>query len=234
MNWQGGIQDFAFSSIKTLKTKFFVSNETSLSAAKGIRRQGHQDKLLCLNFASARNPGGGFLNGTKAQEEDLARASALYACIQPKIEYYQSNRRFRSTLYTHGMIYSPEVPAFRDDDDTLLDHFYTLSIVTAPAVNAGAVLNNQPEDAGKIRETMRERIQCLLSLALSYGYKHLILGAWGCGVFKNKSTDVAHDFAQLLLDGGLFENQFDTIYFAVLDNSKQLNTYNAFNAVFGE
>jgi uncharacterized protein (TIGR02452 family) len=119
-------------------TRFEVANETTLAAARRLLGSG-RERVLALNFASARNPGGGFLNGSQAQEESLARASGLYACLTRHMEMYEANRRFSSCLYTDHMIYSPDVPVFRDDDDALLEQPYLLSFVTAPAVNAGVV-----------------------------------------------------------------------------------------------
>ena len=66
------------------------------------------------------NPGGGFLSGSQAQEESLARATALYPCLAQMTEMYETNRQLNSPLFTDNMIYSPEVPVFRDDDDILL------------------------------------------------------------------------------------------------------------------
>jgi len=67
---------------------------------------------VALNFASAKNPGGGFLGGAKALEEDMARASALYHCLLRQSEYYTINRAGNSMLCTDH-IYSPLVPFFR-------------------------------------------------------------------------------------------------------------------------
>ena len=62
---------------------FEVANETTLHAARRLLGEDPGARVLALNFASARNPGGGFLGGSQAQEESLARASGLYACIDP-------------------------------------------------------------------------------------------------------------------------------------------------------
>ena len=61
-------------------TRFEVVNDTTLAVA---RRLASNHRVCALNFASARHPGGGFLNGARAQEESLCRASALYACTFP-------------------------------------------------------------------------------------------------------------------------------------------------------
>ena len=64
-------------------TRFDVVNATTLAAARRLVDSRPPGDVVCLNFASAKNPGGGFLNGSQAQEESLARASGLYACIRP-------------------------------------------------------------------------------------------------------------------------------------------------------
>src|SRR5262245_59910177 len=98
-------------------TRIEVANETTLAAARRLVTDGHRP--VALNFASARNPGGGFLGGARAQEESLCRASALYACLagQPMYEFH---RRLPDCLYTNYALYSPDVPVFRDDGGELL------------------------------------------------------------------------------------------------------------------
>lgn len=214
------------------KTQITVTNETTLSAAKRLVIEEKYTRPCCLNFASAKNPGGGFLKGSGAQEESLARASGLYPCIAQIENYYQSNRQFRSSLYTDNIIYSPAVPVFRDDRGPLLDDFYRLSFITAPAVNAGAVRKNEPQNVFKIPEIMINRIDKILSIAFIQGTDALILGAWGCGVFDNNPLEVARYFFQFLGRTGRFSGCFQKIIFAVFDRSKNKEIYNAFRKTF--
>lgn len=214
------------------RTEFEVENETTLSAARRhVVEQGH-GKTLCLNFASAKNPGGGFLGGSQAQEESLARSSALYASLLTQDTYYEMNRGCRTALYTDYLILSPDVPVFRKDDGSLLPEPYRLSIVTSPAVNAGSVRRNEPEKEPAIRPTMATRIAMVLAVAAHRGYEHLVLGAWGCGVFGNIPDEIAELFAAALLDGGTFHNQFSSLTFAVLDRTRDQEIIRPFRQHF--
>lgn len=160
----------------------------------------HGRRVLALNFASARNPGGGFLSGSGAQEESLARSSALYATqtSERAAVLYETNRRARSCLYSHHMLLAPAVPVFRLDDGALLDKPYALDILTAPAVNAGVVRQREADAQALIERTMRERIDRILAVASTARCDELVLGAYGCGVFGNEPELVAALFADLL------------------------------------
>ena len=132
-----------------------VTNETTLAAAKRLSTAGHQP--VALNFASARHPGGGFLSGAQAQEESLARSSALYACLHDN-PMYAWHETHRDPFYTDYAIYSPDVPVFRDDNGVLLDEPYLCAFITSPAVNARVALDRDPECGPAIRIAMARRI----------------------------------------------------------------------------
>jgi len=93
-----------------------VTDETTQAAAARLLLEDRLPELVLLNFASARNAGGGFIKGAKAQEEDLCRASGLYPCLLRAPDYYAVNRAEGSLLYTDRLIYSPSVPFFRGAD----------------------------------------------------------------------------------------------------------------------
>ena len=182
-------------------TTFAVVNETTLQGcARLIASQQHQ-RVGILNFASAKNPGGGFLGGARAQEESLARSSALYFSLRQCPEYYAFHRAQDTCLYSDRMIYSPACPVFRDDAGQWLAEPYVVDVITSPAPNAGAILHNEPANRHKIVPTLAERAGKILALAASWQCDTLVLGAWGCGVFSNNPIDVAAVFYGYLRPG---------------------------------
>lgn len=209
-----------------------VSNETTLAAAK--RLQARHGRVAALNFASAKNPGGGFLNGSQAQEESLARASALYASLVKFQEpFYDYHRNTQTLLYSDRMIVSPECPVFRDDDDRLLETSYPVTFITSPAPNAGALTNNEAESLPAIPETLAIRAAKVLALAADRDIPALVLGAWGCGVFMNDPKLVALTFQRLLAPGGPYCGRFAEACFAVLDRKGTRKIIGAFETVLG-
>lgn len=213
-------------------TAIQVTAETTCEAITRLGRE-NGGPLGALNFASARNPGGGFLGGAQAQEEALARSSALYPCLLMQPEYYECNRAGRSLLYHDLAIFSPSVPFFRNDAGDLLERPALCSVITAPAPNAGAVQNNQPHDVSAIAPTLRRRMELVLAVAAAEKVDRLILGAWGCGVFRNDPALVANSFAELLLPNGRFAGVFREVVFAIFDRAPGQTVLSAFEATFG-
>ncbi|MET9832618.1 TIGR02452 family protein [Streptomyces sp. NPDC006385] len=215
--------------IAVAETFFEVTGESSLAAA---RRLG--DGTAVLNFASARNPGGGHLNGAQAQEEALCRASALYTCLLAAREFYDHHRAHRDPFYTDRVIHSPRVPVFRDDGGRLLDEPYTTGFLTAAAPNAGVVRRTAPHRTAELPRALVARAERVLETAAAYGYRRLVLGAWGCGVFQNDPAQVAAAFRALLGPGGRFASAFEHVVFAILDRTAGGAVRQAFVRAFPE
>jgi len=203
--------------------------ETSLSplAVLDLTTQEASHSLLqdgpvaLLNFASARNPGGGFLGGAQAQEEDLCRCSGLYRTLLQKPAYYEFHREYRSLLYSDRIIYSPRVPFFRiSAGSALLEQPYFPSVITAPAPNAGALLQNTPEDASLVRPAFERRWAAVFEVARAHGHRTLVLGAWGCGAFRNDPAVVA-EVASAVIHAPRFRGAFDRIVFAIPNKGKR-------------
>lgn len=202
---------------KTFTTQFEVTAETTLNAVRKLATE--TKDILCLNFASAKNPGGGFLGGAVAQEESIARASALYPCLLTAPGYYQFHRSQRTCLYSDHMIYSPAVPVFKHENGSLMHEAVNTSIITSPAVNAGVVRRNEPGNSDKILPAMKNRMEKMLSLCASRKHTNLVLGAWGCGVFQNEPEEIAELFEYFLK--GKFAGAFQRVTFAVKSNNEK-------------
>ncbi|GGZ02829.1 TIGR02452 family protein [Streptomyces avidinii] len=196
-----------------------VTGESSTVAARRLATATPADPdpaaVAVLNFASARNPGGGYVRGAKAQEEALCRASALYETLLEAPEYYEVHRAERSTFYTDRVIHSPGVPVFRDDRGGLLEAAFRVGFLTSPAPNAGTIRRQEPERVAEIPGALARRAELVLEVAAVHGYRRLVLGAWGCGVFRNDPEQVAEAFRGLL--AGRFAGAFDRVVFGILD-----------------
>ncbi|MFB9276736.1 TIGR02452 family protein [Cohnella cellulosilytica] len=215
--------------VRSGKGRRSVANEPTVKAILDFAQAG-KPRVGVLNFASAKNPGGGFLNGAMAQEESLAVSGGLYGTLLRNEQYYKANRACSSMMYTDYAIYSPDVVFFRDERFELLQAPVTASVLTLPAVNYGQVLL-KGEDAGKAERTMKDRMRLALAIFASMGDINLILGAYGCGVFRNDPFKVA-DWWKELLDSEGYGALFAEIRFAVLD-AKDGKCISAFEREFG-
>ena len=142
-------------------------------------------------------------------------------------DFYERHRASSSLLYSDAMILSPGCPIFRDDDGKLLDEPQMAAFITSAAPNAGAAADNRPAELPSIPGVFRRRSEYVLALAASQGYRQLVLGAWGCGVFRNDPGVVAESFATHLRHGS-WSGRFDRVVFSVLDTSPSQSTLTAF------
>ena len=182
-------------------------------------------KIGVLNFASAKNPGGGFQSGAQAQEESIARSSTLYPsliCSTGEMFYGPHKKDPKDGYYSHATIFSPDVTVFRTDSGELTKPVQ-IDVVTSAAVNAGVArrtLNGQvavEAEEVKIGKVMKERMGRILFLFEEHGIRDLVLGSFGTGVFQNKVSLVAAIWAELLVaPGARFTNSFDRVVFAIL------------------
>lgn len=168
------------------------------------------NNLAVLNFASYKNPGGGFLGGAMAQEEILCHYSTLYNVIENKefmSKYYEVNRKdLNRGMYRSKLIYSPNI-IFEQNNN-----IKKCSVITCAAPNRGAALRNGATEK-EIEYEMQKRLDMVLNIANIMGCRNIILGAFGCGVFKNKAEVVAKMFKQLI--DTKYNKCFEHIIFAV-------------------
>ena len=184
------------------------------------------DNCLVMNFANAYHPGGGFLEGCNAQEECLCRESTLYKSIgsAEAAKMYDYNKQLHSPAESDYMLISPHVCVFRDVKDNFLPEPFMTSVVTVPALNLRRQARHIPMD--EVDRIMKHRIECMLAVAANYGYRDLVLGAWGCGAFGHDPYRVAGYFREVLIDKG-YMGFFDGIIFGIMDDGRT-NNYLAF------
>ena len=206
-----------------------VTPEGSMQAARRLVAEGGEH-VGVLNFASARNPGGGYLRGARAQEEDLCRSALLYHCLLAAPDYYAAHRASGDLRYSHRVIFSPGVPVIRDDRGELAERPYPVSFLTSPAPNAGQLALHADGEPVDVREVLAERAAVVLAVAARHGVRELVLGAWGCGVFRNDPAEVAEAFERALARHGA---SFVRVVFAVWDRTPVSPNRAAFEARFG-
>jgi len=201
-----------------------VREESTLLAAQSLSVECDEARIGVLNFASARHPGGGFLKGADAQEESLARSSGLYLSLLECRTYYDGQRGSRDGLNTDDMIWSPECPVVRDHDGTLLDRPYLVDFITSTAPNVSSRAAKRQPAPSEVLEALKLRIGKILALAAHHECTHLVLGAWGCGVYANDPTEVAAAFyGHLRPKKGMFWGRFEKVIFAIAPDGPKRN-----------
>lgn len=214
-------------------------------------------KIAILNFANSHYPGGGYLSGASAQEEELCRTSPfLFASL---------NDAYRMGFYNEWkddwssqILYTPDVLFIRNDGSSSknnynflqLDRQYYVSVITAAAPNLHKIkdLNNIPyptEYENIIRQIyfspimVKQNKNICFSKTKSYEkfpeIDILILGAWGCGAFAppfyiKYNKYVAERFVSALANA---DRQYIKISFAIPKNGLD-NNYDIFLETFLE
>lgn len=192
-----------------------VEKGTTFHTARRYRGAG---KIVVLNFANPENPGGGVSLGAMAQEECLCRSSNLYPCISDNNvfgDYYLYHRNMGSYLYSDRLIYTKDVTVFKDDNTVpaLLpeEDWFTVDVITCAAPYLGKqVYINQTV----LRSLFKKRIQNIFEAARDNEVDILILGAFGCGAFKNPPAIVAEAFRKVICEQG-YRDCFKEIVFAI-------------------
>ncbi len=181
-------------------------------------------KIAVLNFASYKNPGGKFLEGSSAQEESLCHSSFLYNVLSEfDKDYYEFNRLSKNfALYTDRALYSPDVLFIRDNKEVYAD------VLTCAAPNKIAAQKYCGKSNYDCNSTMADRIHFVLDIAKEEGVQTLILGAFGCGVFGNDPEFVANTFKKELEE--YYADTFKNIIFAIPGGTN----YMSFKRVFGK
>lgn len=218
-----------------------TTGEDTFTAARRLSRQEQpspdSSKVLVLNFANPVHPGGGVRRGARAQEEDLCRQSTLLLSLESSQAsfYYALHRKHNDFLASDTMILSPNVEIIRNASGELLPDGTTDVAVLTCAAPVARHCGFAPTDE-RLQRILYRRISGILSTAIVYGYRYLVLGAWGCGAFGNDANIVAQLFDRAFRE--IRQNYihgntpFRHVCFAVLDRTPDQYNLKSFRHYF--
>ena len=204
------------------KADIIISPKRTFQAA-----QAHKGKKTCvLNFANSTHPGGGVRNGARAQEECLCRCSTLYFALtddMPIEKFYHKhrnmiNRRQMDSTYNDDCIYSPDITVFKTDTPSpqFIENEaerYNVDVITCAAPNLHPFYGSANIGRDRLSEIHKIRARHILDTARSQNTDVMILGAFGCGAFKNPPEVVAEAYNEVIRD---YLYDFETIEFAIV------------------
>ena len=172
-------------------------------------------------MANALHAGGGFKHGALAQEEALCYRSSLFFTL--KLRHYP--------LPDLSALYSPHVLIIRASlaaGHQLLDlrdpaRLPVLSVVSVAAVCIpttktvadGKGGQKQTYAKDNDRQLMQEKMRVVLRVAVREGHTRVVLGALGCGAFRNPNWEVA-ELWKKVLEEQEFAGRWEEVVFAVL------------------
>ena len=200
------------------RPKVVFMNTDSVSAIFASKGK----KIAVLNFASYKNPGGMFYDGSSAQEESLCHESFLYNVLREfNDSYYEFNRNHvNKAQYMNRALYTPKVVFEHMGMTKECDVITCAAPNYAPAIRYGSVTKDENS------RNLELRIKFIRMIVDKNEPDTLILGAFGAGVFKQDATEVAALFEKHFADSGV-----GTIVYAVPGNDKNTK---AFSERFGK
>jgi uncharacterized protein (TIGR02452 family) len=188
-------------------TEIEIEDIDTISASLREINNGH--KVLALNMANAYRPGGGFLSGAKAQEEDLFRCTNLSKALTEDMYPMRGTE----------IICSPKIHILRDAEYQDLESPKTLAFCSIaahrdPHIDMCGMLPNHVYNFTKCK------IHMMFQIALIQKCDCLVLGALGCGAFHNPPYEIAKMFCEICT---IYAQKFKKIVFAVKSGSDNRN-----------
>lgn len=210
-------------------TSIQVINSDSIEAGKRLVLEGFRPAVL--NFANRTNAGGGVLWGAKSQEESLFRRTNLFRSLFQFTNYANEynlprNRRQYPMDGNFGGIYTPYATVFRGIDsegNPLLEQPFKMSFISVAAMLHPKLVNNRIADS--LIPGVKNKIRTIFRIGLFHGHDSLVLGAFGCGAFRNPPRHIAELFKEVLAEKE-FHNKYRKIVFAIIEDCNSGGTLN--------
>lgn len=212
--------DIDFNSLPRYDTEIKVVNNDCIYEAKKLIDDGLKPAML--NMASFHTPGGGVLNGSSAQEEEIFRRTNIYKSLYQFHNigdlYGVKQREERYPLdYNFGGIYTPKVLVFKsgvDNDYQELEEPFYVDVITLAAVKNPRLENGRI--VSWVEKTIKNKIRQILNIAIENGNDSLVLSAFGCGAYGTPPEQMARFFADVLASEN-YQGVFKVIHFAIIN-----------------
>ena len=201
-----------------------VVDRDCLAVAKELL-EAQLGRVAVLNMANRQTPGGGVYGGSGAQEEYCFRCSdyfrSLYQYspfgdmygVSPVEDQYPMDRDF-------GGCYSPNVTIFRgleEEGYPFLEKTWKMNFIAVAALNRPETVTTPEGDRHLIHalvEPAKRKMRTIFNIAIENGVEVLVLGAMGCGAFRNPPEHIAALFKEVL-DEPPYKGRFVKIVFAI-------------------
>ncbi|CAF1250995.1 unnamed protein product [Didymodactylos carnosus] len=205
------------------ETELFMVQGDCIDAALWFKLNQQCDPVV-LNFANEVHPGGGWKEGSAAQEENLHRRTNLFECLEDPYNKLQGQRQWSYPIEEFGGIYIPHAAVFRGAESDGYPFFpepQNLSFITVAAYCMPPICKGEDGqiylDGEDYINNTKRKIETILQIALENKHDSIVLGAIGCGAFGNPPRHIAQLFREVINEK--FQKSFRYIIFAIIGDS---------------
>ena len=200
-----------------------IEETDALNAANDLMQRGMNP--VVHSFANGYFPCGLYAEGDAYLEESLCRVSTL----SETLNQFEEDATVYPMNLNHGGIYS-RVTVFRKGEKerfTLLEKPYEMAVVSVAALNLRSnrvhkrivqnleyAVHGEDPLTSEGKEIMLNKIRTIYRIAIANGHDSIVLGAWGCGVNKQRPKQLAGMFKQVM-DEVEFRRRFREVFFAI-------------------
>jgi uncharacterized protein (TIGR02452 family) len=226
------------------KATIRILNNDTFNAAISLKtlKGPTSGRVAVLNMASHVSPGGGWLRGAIAQEEALCYRSSLALSLQKK--FYPWKQRtglytadvvvIRSDMSTGHKLLVPEVKP----PDLPVVSVLSIAALRQPQVRKLTVRTSQGMVQSETfadpaaRSLTKDKMRLCLRMAAQKGHRLLVLGALGCGAFRNPKEEVARCWMEVFRESEFQGGWWEEVWFAVYDLKNEGN-FEVFDDILG-
>ena len=219
-------------------------NQDAIDVALDLLSTGKALRPLVLNLADDLFAGGCVNQGSGAQEESLFRRTNYFQTLEQDDALYP--------IEDGEAVYSPEVTILKSSEETgwqlyPVDQRPVLAFVACPGLKYPEWIvgeNGEYQLTSEDVQILKEKIGVIIQVAVQYKHDAIVMGALGCGAWRNPIKHVAEIFKSVL---DAYEGLVPYVVFAILsttddhynivrsrENHSKKSTCEIFQDVFGQ